>query len=252
MSPVTLHDIERLALLDRLDIKFILHEAEFLEILDQVRDQYRVLEVAGVRGGHYHTAYFDTADFALYNSHHNCERERFKVRWRHYVDSDVLFLEFKEKTNRERTVKTRMRIPEPIWQFTEPEPPLPVANWRRDMRELRPVVTNSFRRLMLADLERHERITIDLELSFGHAFSREFSHDGGALAYPGLAIVEVKQRKFSLASPIGHELHRHRIHPCHVSKYCVSMARLYPELKQNRFKPLLAKLDRVCERGGRP
>jgi hypothetical protein len=242
MSSVTLPDIERLALLDRLDIKFILHEAQFLEILEQVRDQYQVLEVAGMRGGRYHTTYFDTADFALYNSHHNCERERFKVRWRHYVDSNALFLEFKEKTNRERTVKTRVCISEPIWQFTEPEPPLAVANWRRDMRELRPVVTNNFRRLMLADLDRHERITIDLGLEFGH--------EDRTLAYPGLAIVEVKQRKFSLASPIGHELHRHRIHPCHVSKYCVAMVRLYPELKQNRFKPLLAKLDRVCERGG--
>ena len=242
MPAVSLQDIERLALLDRLDVKFILHEEQFLETIEHLQDHYRVLEVQGVRGGRYHTTYFDTPDFALYHSHHNCARERFKVRARHYVDSDVVYLEFKEKTNRERTVKTRMRVPEPIRHFTQAEPPLPVANWRLDMRQLRPVVTNNFRRLMLADLERHERITIDMGI--------EFAHDGRRVTYPGLAIVEVKQRKFSLSSPLGRELHRLRINPCHVSKYCVAMARLYPELKQNRFKPLLAKLDKVCEKRG--
>ena len=112
-----------------------------------------------------------------------------------------------------------------------------------DVRALPPVVWNRFRRITLADFERQERITIDLNIEFGARPS---------IPMNGLAIVEVKQRKFSLTSPIGRELHRLHIHPTHVSKYCVSMATLYPELKHNRFKPIIRRLDAICNgRGSR-
>ncbi len=104
---------------------------------------------------------------------------------------------------------------------------------------LEPVVWNRFRRMTLADFERQERITIDMALEFGRGEQ--------AIAMPGLAIVEIKQRKFSLNSPMARELHRLQLHPTHVSKFCVSMAMLYPELKHNRFKPILRRLSAITE-----
>lgn len=239
MAPISLADIKALALLDRLDIKFVLHVRQLAQIIARVQHNYRVLEISGVRPGQYHTTYFDTPDFAMYHAHHNGLRVRHKVRWRWYLDSQLIFLEVKEKTNRERTVKSRITLPAPIDHLHDLDTSWMPATINFDPRTLRPVVWNRFRRMTLADLERQERITIDLDLEFGR--------NNQAAALPGLAIVEVKQRKFSLNSPMARELHRQQIHPEHVSKFCVSMAMLYPELKQNRFKPLLRRLHALVE-----
>ncbi|MFM7585029.1 MAG: hypothetical protein ACKO9F_20205 [Caldilinea sp.] len=55
MSPIWLNEIKTLALLDRLDIKFFLPEEQLAQILRQVQNRYRVLEVSGVRAGRYRT-----------------------------------------------------------------------------------------------------------------------------------------------------------------------------------------------------
>lgn len=237
---VSLDGIKELALLDRLDMKFILHELQLAQILERVRSNYRVLEINGVRAGRYRTTYFDTPNFAMYHAHHNGQRSRYKVRWRWYLDSELIFLEVKEKTNRERTVKTRITLPAPISHFHDLDTSWMPARLAVDPCTLRPVVWNHFRRMTLADFNRQERITIDLDLTFGRGEN--------AAPMAGLAIVEIKQRKFSLDSPMARELHRLQIHPTTASKFCASVALFHPELKQNRFKPMMRRLSAICER----
>jgi len=239
MPSISLKEIKVLSLLDRLDVKFILHERQLAQILERLREHYRVLEINNVRPGRYYTTYFDTPDFAMFQSHHNGQRVRHKVRWRWYIDSELVFLEVKEKTNRERTVKTRTILPTAPSNLADIEPSWMPGSLSVDPRTLQPVVWNRFQRMTLADFERQERITIDIGIEFGRG--------DRVVPLPGLVIVEVKQRKFSLNSPIGRELHRLQLHPTHISKYCVSMAMLYPELKHNRFKPILRRLQAIYE-----
>lgn len=243
MPAISLAEIKSLALLDRMDVKFIMHETQFAQILWRSQGNYRVLEINGIRPGRYYTTYFDTPDFTLYQSHHNGTRVRHKVRWRWYMDSKVVYLEVKEKTNRERTVKTRTLLSAPVTQLAELGSDWMPASLQVNAAALRPVVSNQFRRVTLADFARQERVTVDLGL--------EFSADERVIPMPGLVIVEVKQSKFSLSSPIARELHRLQLHRTHVSKYCVSMAMLYPELKHNRFKPLIRQLEAICNGRGR-
>jgi hypothetical protein len=239
MPPISLDEIKTLALLDRLDVKFMLHDRQLAQIMARVRGHYRVLEINGVRPGRYHTTYFDTPDFTLYHAHHNGARARHKVRWRRYIDSGLIYLEVKEKTNRERTVKSRITLSTPIYCLDDLDTSWMPASFNIAPCSLQPVVWNRFQRITLADFERQERITIDLGLEFGRG--------DDVIPVPGLAIIEIKQRKFSLDSPMARELHRLQLHPTHISKFCAAMAMLYPELKQNRFKPLMRRLSALSE-----
>ena len=187
MPAISLAEIQTLALLDRLDVKFIMHEAQFAQMLARVQERYRVLEINGVRPGRYYTTYFDTPDFTMYQTHHSGTRVRHKVRWRWYIDSKVVFLEVKEKTNRDRTIKTRTPIPAPVSELGDLAETWMPTSLQVNAATLRPVVSNRFRRITLADFERQERITIDLGI--------EFSGDGRVIALPGRVVVEVKQRK---------------------------------------------------------
>ncbi len=238
MAPMTLKEIEALALMDRVDVKFILHEREFLPALAQAADQYHVLEIDGLRGAGYLSTYFDTPDFAMYHMHHTGARSRFKVRWRWYLDSGAIFLEVKEKTNRERTRKQRIQLAEPVSDLRDLDLSWLPAHFPHDPATLAPTVWTRFRRLMLADTERGERITIDLGLQVGDATR--------TVDLPGLVIVEIKQRKFSLASPLAREFHDIHHSPRHVSKYCVGMVTLHPEIKNNQFKQVIRRLESIC------
>lgn len=238
MAPISLQEIETLALMDRVDVKFILHEREFLHALEQVADQYHILEIDGVRGSRYLTTYFDTPDYAMYHMHHNGARTRFKVRWRWYLDSSTIFLEVKEKNNRERTRKKRILLAEPVSDLQSIDLSWLPEHFAHDPATLAPTIWTRFRRLMLADTVRGERITVDLDLQLGD--------QERTVALPGLVIVEIKQRKFSLASPMARQIHEIHRSPHHISKYCVAMATLYPEIKNNQFKQVIRRLESIC------
>ena len=109
-SPVSLQELDRARLLNRVDTKFLLSEESMATILAEMVSHYDSLCIEGKRFSSYHTVYFDTPDFALYNQHHNDRWNRYKVRCRKYVDTNISFLEVKQKTNKRRTIKNRLEI----------------------------------------------------------------------------------------------------------------------------------------------
>ena len=108
---ISLSEMSAVALQDRMDTKFVMREAQLYNALATLTRQYRVLDICGVRLNHYRTLYFDTDDFALFQQHHTGRRDRYKVRTRSYVDSQLSFLEVKHKVRQNRTVKNRIATP---------------------------------------------------------------------------------------------------------------------------------------------
>ncbi|MBK8049914.1 MAG: polyphosphate polymerase domain-containing protein [Anaerolineales bacterium] len=236
-APITLPELAPIALLDRMDTKFIAAEDALCEALADTIQEYRVLEINGVRPGRYHTVYFDTERFDMYHAHHNGERMRYKLRCREYLDSKMTFLEVKQKNNKERTTKFRIRIEDPITDTSGVDRSWLPPDFPYDLNSVKPAVWNRFRRITLASLDRRERITIDVDIHFGCG--------NQTVHYPGLAVVEVKQTKFSLfQSPLAFALHRRHINPTGISKFVVAAANFHPGFKANEFKPLLLRLQR--------
>ena len=108
-NPITLSEMDEVKLMNRTDTKFVFPRTILREILADLSKGYRVLEINGKRISTYQTLYFDTADFGYYLDHHNGVGNRFKVRIRNYVESDLFFLEVKNKY-KGRTDKKRIRL----------------------------------------------------------------------------------------------------------------------------------------------
>lgn len=237
LSPMTLKELQAAdsALMDRIDTKFILTTAQLAAILTTVADTYSVLTIEGVRLQHYYTCYLDTPDLLFYQQHHNGYRKRYKVRMRTYLDSDLAFLEVKVKNNKGRTCKSRLRT-EPMSQKLTPElnaflrSYIPIAPER-----LTPQLTNTFTRLTLVNRGTPERVTVDFDLRFPEG--DEATH------HPHLVIAEVKQPRFTRHSPFVQALRAHRSQEMGFSKYCIGIALGRPEIKHNRFKPALLRMQ---------
>src|SRR5665647_502303 len=78
-------------------------------ILSGLAGDYKVLEINSQREFRYSTVYFDTPDYKFFNQHQTGKMERDKVRLRTYETNSLTYLEVKHKTNKGRTVKSRIR-----------------------------------------------------------------------------------------------------------------------------------------------
>jgi hypothetical protein len=92
---ISLDEMDRVKLMNRVDTKFAFSFRELLDFLPQLVADYFVLEINGIRTPRYESLYFDDDALSFYNDHHNGRMNRFKVRIRNYVDSSLYFLEIK-------------------------------------------------------------------------------------------------------------------------------------------------------------
>ena len=99
-EPIDLKEMNSVSLLKRIDTKFLTTESKLLEIIPELISDYKVLEIEENRLMNYATLYFDTEDLKSYTEHHNGRAKRHKIRMRKYIDSDLCFLEIKEKTSK--------------------------------------------------------------------------------------------------------------------------------------------------------
>jgi hypothetical protein len=236
-APISLKQMDAVALLNRTDTKFILTNGQLLEALTAVQADYHILSVNGQRLNHYRTLYFDTPGFALYHLHVNGRADCYKVRSREYTDSRESFLEVKHKTCKGRTIKSRIATPRPLVEMD------PVAaGWLHgvypyDSRVLDPVLWNTFNRITLVSKQQCERVTLDVDLSF--------YTDYGTARLDGLAVAEVKMDLHGCRSPFLAQMRAQHISPRGFSKYVMGVSMLYQGVKKNALKPKLLWIEKL-------
>ena len=236
--PISLSNMEDVALLNRTDTKYVLPTATLHQIMPQLTEEYYALAINGERLSHYRTLYFDTNAFDLYHRHHAGVLDRYKVRSREYVDSQVSFLEVKHKTNKGRTIKSRIQTAELADSFFEEEVDFLQDVYPYDATELDPKLWVEYSRTTLVSRHRQERVTVDTNLSY--------MWDGQTVRLPHIAIVEIKRDGFSHHSDMGGQLRRHQVRETGFSKYCVGVSMLHSDVKHNNFKSKLRMVEKFA------
>jgi hypothetical protein len=235
-NSITLQEMDGVKLMDRTDTKFTFNINELPIILEEAKNHYRILEIEGNRISRYKTLYFDTQNFALYNQHHCGKLNRYKIRHRTYVDSNIGFLEVKFKNNKGRTLKTRIKeveVPQlntgRAFEFLKKMLPF-------DPLILLPKIWINYSRITLVNNVSAERLTLDLNL--------EFERDGKTDLLDQLVIAEVKQDS-KIASPFITIMRNKHIQEGSISKYCFGVASSFTEVKKNNFKRKLSNLKKI-------
>ena len=246
-EPITLSEMSEVALQDRTDTKFIMREGQLYNALATLTQQYRVLDIRGVRLNQYRTLYFDTDDFALFQQHHTGRRDRFKVRTRSYVDSHLSFLEIKHKVRQNRTVKNRLATPD-LLTWVTPEADAFLNDYLPFAREaLEPKLWNEYTRITLVSKRDCERLTLDLRLRFT-GYEDSFAA-GRSLDLPCLTIAELKQDGLNRHSAFVSRMREMGVRPTGFSKYCAGVSMLFDEVKHNNFKPKMRLVEKLIAGG---
>ena len=228
--------MDSVKLMDRTDTKFVFKFSDLPAILNEAKVHYKILDVAGNRISRYKTLYFDTENFTLYNQHHCGKLNRYKVRHRTYLESNLGFLEVKFKNNKGRTLKTRIKeieVPQlntgKAFEFLTKMLPF-------DPLILLPKIWINYSRITLVNKLSAERLTLDVNL--------EFEENGRTKLLNKLVIAEVKQDS-KVPSPFISMMRAKHIGEGSISKYCFGVATMFSHIKKNNFKPKLTIINKI-------
>jgi len=238
MKAISLEEMAAVRLMNRKDTKFLLALSDLPSILVRLSEHYRVQEIAGKRMASYETLYFDSSGHQFFLEHVNGKLNRRKVRRRTYLDSGLHFMEVKRKTNKDKTVKTRVLSDGHPENQNGEAIELVRKQADADLLTLIPLLSNRFTRVTLVNPAFTERVTIDFRITF-----RKFGTDVVFDQFD-LAVIEVKQDKSS-PSFISELLRDQRIKKAGFSKYCYGMVMTGQVEKLNNMKRKLRRIKKI-------
>jgi hypothetical protein len=232
-EPITLEELSLDTVLHRMDTKFLLHPHQLVDLITLLKNNFKVLDMDGVRLMSYETNYFDTPDLRLFLEHHNGYDRRVKIRIRSYLDSGLHFFELKKKQTGNFTIKERISL-----RYYSDELPADckalIHYPRLNLQPLQHTLKNTFRRLTFVSKEGNERITAD-----GNIF---FESESGQLLLKDIIVLELKQDRLNRQSSAYQALKKLRLQPDSFSKYAMGVVLTKLHSKYNNFKPSLLKV----------
>lgn len=237
MVPVTLAGLDAVALQNRIDSKYVLHEDKIMSLFPCLLENYKVLTIDGLRSFTYENNYFDTKDLLFYKDHHNGYASRIKVRSRRYVESDLCYFEIKKKEKVNRTNKHRVRLDKIVSEINEERQDLVQSFTRKDLNDLKLILKNNFNRITLVNNDFTERVTLD--------FNLQFSDTTNEVNFDQIVVLEIKQSKSTQVSPLVAFLRENNTREHSFSKYIFGVISLNPEMKKNNFLPIIKNLNKI-------
>ena len=229
-SSISLTEMDDVKLMNRSDTKFLFRTALLPQILEQLIEDYFVLDVEGVRNSRYETLYYDTVDFKLFHQHRCDKAMRQKIRLRTYMESDLHFFEIKKKTNKGKTIKERIKRSEQNAVLSDRTHEFLLNKSDIKGNDLVPKLWTNNSRITLVNKNIPERLTIDSNLYF--------KNDEKEKVLSELVIAELKQER-KHKSVFTEIMRQNRIKEISISKYCFGVIFLYQGIQMNNFKPKL-------------
>jgi|tagenome__1003787_1003787.scaffolds.fasta_scaffold20653786_2 hypothetical protein len=239
IDPIGLDELMGLAELQtRVDRKYFVPTELFRRLIAELSDELRVLEIDGRRTFGYESVYFDTPQLTSYRAHLQRRRQRFKARTRTYTDSGLCMFEVKLTGARGETVKQRVpHRAEDSAELTDEA----LAHLRTSLSQayhqdlppgLRPTLATTYRRTTFVTRNGESRLTCDVGLMCLNV--RHEVRDTGTH-------VLVESKSSGQGSAPERILRELGVRPAPVSKYCVGVAALHPELPSNPWHQTLRR-----------
>ena len=239
VAGISLDEMNALAELQtRVDRKYFVPADVFRRLIAELGDGMKVLHVDGRRSFNYESVYFDTPQFTTYKAHVQRRRQRFKARTRTYLDSDLCMFEVKLVGARGETVKERIKHPADARNVLTPDA---LRHLHTALRQayghglppgMAPVLTTTYRRTTFVSRTGEVRLTCDVGLLCRNG--RNQVRDTGTHVLVESKTAGGDGGPDDLLRTLG-------IREASISKYCVGIAALHPELPSNNWHRTLRR-----------
>ncbi len=248
-APISLEQLNStVEFLDRIDVKYLVHISELPSIIAEMKERFYLLTIKDRSIFSYDNVYMDTKDLMFYNQHQQWNADRTKVRTRLYVDSDLAFVEYKQKVG--ETIRKFRYQSEPA---THGKMTMEAARYVEGIfhslygeslkQLLFPALHNSYQRCTLCSKQNDERVTIDFNIEFSNPRA-EWEEVNKNMTLENLVIIESKSTNTSCFS---HEvMAKHGCKPAKgCSKYCLGLYYLGQVDQWSTFQDSLDTIEAI-------
>lgn len=233
-AKIQLSELDSASLMERKESKYVTNIPVATKILVALASSYSVMEINTKTIFKYNSNYFDTDDFKLFRMHRNGKLNRYKIRFRNYIDTNSTFFEIKYKNNHGCTLKSRIASENSTKPaIIENEKSYLETHTTLKASDLKSILNIEYDRITLINLEKTERVTFDFNLSFHITESKK--------QFSEMVVIEIKQENAS-RSMVKDYMKSVKIRPGGISKYCVGIMLFFKDINQNRFKHKFNKL----------
>ncbi|MDG1148022.1 MAG: polyphosphate polymerase domain-containing protein [Crocinitomicaceae bacterium] len=233
---IGLGEMDQVQLMNRVDTKFVFTKQKLIELLPVLKEDYFILKVGDNLISRYESLYYDH-ELVNYDDHHRKRVNRYKIRYRTYIESKITFLEVKHKF-KGRTDKRRISVDKIPSKLSDEHYEF-IKTINPDFNRLKPSLMNRFSRITLVSKQFDERLTLDIDLSF--------EWEDNTKLVENIIIAELKQGRSNRTSPFYKLMKNNYIRPLKISKYCVGIIDMYGKenVKYNRFKKKLLQITKL-------
>ncbi len=234
-----------MSFLERIEAKYLLTLKQLDKVLAACQDKFYVLSINDVSIFTYDNIYMDTKDYLFYKLHEQGEKQRLKVRTRHYVDSgNLVYFEMKLK---EGDLLRKFRYPcglEGMGEMTKDATRFYTSLTQSlglsySKQPLFPSIQTRCKRITLCSKESDERITIDYDVELND-LRDEKPH---WIKFSNVAIVESKSRsENNYSGKLMKKLGIKEASGC--SKYCLGIYYFGRMLSHDKFKNTIKFFDK--------
>ena len=247
-APISLSQLNAsMSFLERIDTKYLVHLKDLPQIVEELEQDYYVLNIKDIRMFQYDNVYMDSDALDFYYAHERGDDVRVKVRTRNYVDSNLCFFEYKHKEGKVIRKFRYQEAPKLFGTMDEEAQHFFSSVYASLMEgatkiEIHPKMRTAYKRLTLCSKYGDERITIDMDLSF----SDPNDPNSKVIELPHLAIIESKaSSEKARSAKVMKKFDVKKAGGC--SKYCLGLIYFEKVTSHKKFKDTLAFID---ETGG--
>lgn len=237
---------QKAKLLDRSEVKYVVHQDQLTPLFHELMENFDILAIDGKNIFTYESIYMDTPKRSFYHKHNAGHKNRIKIRTRRYVDADLYFFEFKHRDHdmirkyRYAIDHTQHGIIDDTAQSFVQDTHQAIYGTSFD-QILTPNMITTYKRVTLVHKTSEERLTIDLDLSFGMPGDKKKDYH-----MPPIAIIETKTKEQQ--TPTHDLFNRHHImekNAC--SKYCLAHYYLDEVDKWDHFQHTIKHIADLSE-----
>ena len=222
----------------RVDRKYFVPADVFRRLIAELGDEMKVLHIDGRRSFGYESVYFDTPQLTTFKAHVQRRRQRFKARTRTYLDSGLCMFEVKLVGARGETVKERVKHPADQRNVLTQDALRHLHTCLRQQyghglpAGMAAMLTTTYRRTTFVSRTGEVRLTCDVGLLCRNG--RNQVRDTGTH-------VLVESKTAGQDGGPDEMLRTLGIREASISKYCVGIAALHPELPSNNWHRTLRR-----------
>ena len=238
-EPLSALEVKKVKFSDKEEMTYTFNNSFLPQLIESTKGDYSIITNGGKKYSSYKLLYFDTPKNRFYLDAHNGKRNRFVVRYRQCIDSNITYFEVKYMNKKGRKKKKKIKVDEIKTILGDEELDLLKKVMRKKKaRKLKPRITCEFKRFILINRQNNHKVIVDSNM--------KFTNNNSDTHYSDIALAKIIQERYDRNSKFVAALRESGIRQGQIGNYALGMS-IFGNQKSNLYKEKENRINKLIE-----